>query len=66
MVTIMGWELQNPFMMWCWRKPKALLKNLNFWLFIDDVSTIDHQILDICACVCCGGMEKMLSFLIHC
>jgi hypothetical protein len=27
MVTIMGWELQNPFMMWCWRKPKLLSKD---------------------------------------
>ncbi len=39
----MGWELQNPFMMWCWRKPKILSKKFNCWLFVDDVSTIDHQ-----------------------
>jgi hypothetical protein len=60
LVTIVGWELQNPFMMWCWRKPKILLKILISWLFVDDVLIIDHQYWIFVHVYVVKGWKKML------
>jgi hypothetical protein len=50
--------------MWCWRKPKILLKILNFWLFVDEVSTIDHQFWIFVHVYVVKGWKKMLILLI--
>jgi len=63
MVTIMGWELQNPFVMWCWRKQKILLKILKTWLFVDDVLIIDHQYWIFVHVYVVEGWKKMLILL---